>query len=97
MATLTITLDEMQDMDRRYFLDHPTIKRFDRQYCAGEFGENYTNIVGVRVIQITEGLRVRMPILAAERKRQPTIVAAKKKRRQSSKGRSKDFRSFKPR
>ena len=72
MSTLTITFDELQEMDRQYFLDHPTIKTFDRQYCAGEFGANYTNIEGVRVVQILEGLRIRMPILAAKRNRRRT-------------------------
>ena len=84
MENIVITLDELQEMDRQYFLDHPTIQSFDRQYCAGEFGENYTNIEAVRVVQIMEGLRVRMPILTAKRNRRRTP---------KGRGKVRDFRS----
>jgi len=73
MRKRSITYDEMTEMDRQFFLEHPTAQYFERQYFAGEFGGNYTNIESVLVTQIKVGLRVRIPILAKKKRRSPKI------------------------
>ena len=80
MEKYSITFDELQALDRQFFLQNPTARSFERQYVAGEFGSNYIDIEGVLVRQIVPGLRIRIPILTA------------KKKRRSPKGKVKGFR-----
>ena len=65
----SITFDELQKLDRQFFLEHPTARSFERQYVAGEFGRNYIDIESVLVKQIKPGLRIRLPILFAKKKK----------------------------
>ena len=65
----SITFDEMKELDRQFFLEHPTAQCFERQYFAGEFGRNYIDIKSVLVRQIKPGLRIRLPILFATKKK----------------------------
>jgi len=69
MQKRSITFDEMKEMDRQFFLEHPKAQCFERQYFAGEFGGNYINIESVLVRQIKPGLRIRLPILFATKKK----------------------------
>jgi len=75
MEKYSITFDELQALDRQFFLQNPTAQCFERQYVAGEFGGNYINIESVFVKQIKPGLRVRIPILFAtkNKRRSPKI------------------------
>ena len=84
MEKYSITFDELQKLDRQFFLEHPTARSFERQYVAGEFGGNYIDIESVFVKQIKPGLRVRIPILFAT-----------KNKRRSPKIKVKGFRDFK--
>jgi len=97
------TFDDLMDADSRFFLEHPTAKRYIRPHFVGEFGIHNTSAVEVLVTKISANKRARSPLYAEENKRrspivavdndrQSPIVAAKKKRR-SPKGRAKDFRS----
>ena len=100
------TFDDLMDADSRFFLEHPTAKRYIRPHFVGEFGNNNANAEEVLVTKISVNKRVRSPLYAEENKRrspivavdndrQSPIVAAKKKRRRSPKGRARDFRNFK--
>ena len=73
MEKRSITFDEMKELDRQFFLEHPTAQYFERQYVAGEFGDNHINIESVLVKQIKPGLRIRLPILAKKKRRSPKI------------------------
>ena len=73
MEKYSITFDELQALDRQFFLQNPTAQCFERQYVAGEFGGNYIDIEGVLVRQIVPGLRIRIPILTKKKRRSPKI------------------------
>ena len=75
------TFDELIDVDRQFFLEHPTAKRYIRPHFVGEFGIHNASAVEVLVTQIEVGTRVRSPIYAA------------KKKRRSPKGMARDFRA----
>jgi len=60
---------DWQESDRQFFLQNPTAQSFQRQYVAGEFGRNYIDIESVLVKQIKPGLRIRLPILFATKKK----------------------------
>ena len=76
------TFDELIDVDRQFFLEHPTAKRYIRPHFVGEFGIHNASAVEVLVTQIEVGTRVRSPIYATKNKRR------------SPKGRARDFRDF---
>ena len=77
MEKRSITFDEMKELDRQFFLEHPTARSFERQYVAGEFGRNYIDIESVLVKQIKPGLRIRLPILAKKKKRRSPKIKVK--------------------
>ena len=100
------TFDDLMDADSRFFLEHPTAKRYIRPHFVGEFGTNNASAEEVLVTKISVDKRVRSPLFAEENERRSPIVAvdndpqsplgaAKKKRRRTPKGRGKvrDFRS----
>ena len=99
------TFDDLMDADSRFFLEHPTAKRYIRPHFVGEFGIHNTNAEEVLVTKISANKRARSPLYAEENKRrspivvvdndpQSSTVTAKKKRRRSPKGRARDFRDF---
>ena len=93
------TFDDLMDADSRFFIEHPTAKRYIRPHFAGEFGNHNASAVEVLVTKISVDKRIRSPLFAEENKRrspivavdndpQSTIVVAKKKLRRSPKGRA---------
>ena len=72
-----ITFDELQELDRQFFLQNPTARSFQRPYFAGEFGVFNVNSESVLVTQIKVGLRVRIPILAKKKKRRSPKIKVK--------------------
>jgi len=95
MQKYSMTFDELQKLDRQFFLEHPTAQYFERQYVAGEFGGNYIDIESVLVKQIKPGLRIRLPILFATKKkrRSPKIKVKKRIREADQSSRSSRSRS----
>ena len=107
MEKYSITFDDLIDADSRFFLEHPTAKRYIRPHFVGEFGIHNASAVEVLVTQIEVGTRVRSPLYAEENKRrspivvvdndpQSSTVTATKKKRRSPKGKGKirNFRDF---
>ena len=99
------TFDDLMDADSRFFLEHPTAKRYIRPHFVGEFGNNNAGAEEVLVTKISVDKRMRSPLYAEENERRSPIVAvdndpqsstvtAKKKKRRSPKGRARDFRDF---
>ena len=61
------TFDELINVDRQFFLEHPTAKRYIRPHFVGEFGIHNASAVEVLVTQIEVGTRVRSPIYATKK------------------------------
>ena len=97
-----VTFDDLMDADSRFFIEHPTAKRYIRPHFAGEFGNHNAGAVEVLVTKISVDKRIRSPLFAEENKRRSPIVAvdndpqspivATRKKRRSPKRKAKGFK-----
>jgi len=71
------TFDDLMDADSRFFLEHPTAKRYIRPHFVGEFGIYNASAVEVLVTKISVNKRARSPIYATKNKRRSPKIKVK--------------------